>query len=81
MEWQGMSGQECLKRLESSRDGLSGRAAKKRLEKYGKNELAQGKKRGVIRMFFGQFCDFMILILLAAAGVSFVTSYLQHDAD
>ena len=32
-------------------------------------------------MFFAQFCDFMILILLAAAGVSFVTSYLQHDTD
>lgn len=81
LEWQGMSGEECLKRLESSRTGLSGRAAKQRQEKYGKNQLEQGKKRGVIRMFFGQFCDFMILILLAAAGVSFVTSYLQHDTD
>ena len=81
LEWQGLSTQECLKRLDSSRQGLGHHAAEKRREKYGKNELAQTKKRGIIRMFFGQFCDFMILILLAAAGVSFVTSYLQHDTD
>ena len=81
MDWQELSAEECLKRLDTDRQGLSNRKAEKKREKHGKNQLTQTKKRSIIRMFFAQFCDFMILILLAAAGVSFVTSYLQHDTD
>ncbi len=81
MDWQELSAEECLKRLDTDRQGLSSRKAEKKREQYGKNQLTQTKKRSIIRMFFAQFCDFMILILLAAAGVSFVTSYLQQDTD
>ncbi|MFR2561901.1 MAG: hypothetical protein ACLS8R_03770 [Anaeromassilibacillus sp.] len=28
-----------------------------------------------------QFSDFMVIVLLIAAGISFVTSYLQKDQD
>ncbi|WP_232504367.1 MULTISPECIES: calcium-transporting P-type ATPase, PMR1-type [Pseudothermotoga] len=50
--------------------GLSSEEAKKRLEKYGPNELAEKKKKTIWRMFFSQFTDFLIIILLVAAGVS-----------
>ena len=31
--------------------------------------------------FLAQFSDFMVIILLLAAGISFVTAYIQNDAD
>ena len=81
MDWQEFSAEECLQKLGSDRKGLSSRKAEEKQKKVGKNQLAQAKKKGIVRMFFAQFCDFMILILLAAAAISFVTSYLQNDTD
>ena len=52
--------------------GLSGREAKRRLEQYGPNELPKARRRSFLRVFFEQFRDFMVLVLLAATGVSLV---------
>ncbi|KAF2957419.1 ATPase [Thermotoga sp. Ku-13t] len=52
--------------------GLSSKEAKKRLEKYGPNELAERKRRTILQMFLSQFTDFLIIILLAAAAISIV---------
>ncbi len=60
--------------------GLSAGEAKKRLAHYGKNELTAQKKTSVVRKFISQFADFMVLILLAAAAVSFVTA-ITGDGD
>lgn len=61
--------------------GLTSSEVKKRLVIYGKNELAQKKKKNIFMKFIEQFNDFMIIILLAAAAVSFITSVMQGDAD
>lgn len=50
--------------------GLSSQEAKKRFEKYGPNEIVQKKRRTIWQMFFSQFTDFLIIILLAAAVIS-----------
>lgn len=63
------------------KNGLSRQEAAKRLNKYGKNELQQEKKRGIFLRLLDQFKDFMILILLAAAAISFGISVLQGEAD
>lgn len=60
-----------LKQMESSEDGISSQEAEKRLEQYGKNELAEGQKKSIIRIFLEQFQDFLVIILLGAALVSF----------
>lgn len=82
MEWQTISQKDCVKQLDTDRKkGLSEQQARSRLEHYGTNELKQAKKVGLIRRFFRQFADFMVIILLIAAGISFVTSYVQKDSD
>jgi len=51
--------------------GLSPGEAAERAAKYGPNELDAGKKRTLFQMFLEQFKDVMVLILIAAALVSF----------
>ena len=64
----------------STETGLSSEQAAERLEKYGPNKLVEAKKRSNILRFFDQMKDPMILILLAAAALSFFTSLYQHES-
>ncbi|MBI3779450.1 MAG: HAD-IC family P-type ATPase, partial [candidate division NC10 bacterium] len=70
MRWHQMSGEMVLEALRTSRRGLAAEAVRGRLSEYGLNVLAEGKRRSPLGMFFDQFTDFMILVLLAAAVVS-----------
>lgn len=69
-----------LQDVQSSMVGLSGEEAQKRLQEYGKNELAEGKKKSILVKFFEQFKDFMILVLLAAAIISAIVSHEIVDS-
>ncbi|WP_326717722.1 cation-translocating P-type ATPase [Vagococcus jeotgali] len=60
-----------LDKLDTSSKGLSTKEAEKRLREYGHNQLYEGKKKSLFSKFLDQFKDFMILILLAAAVLSF----------
>jgi Ca2+-transporting ATPase len=51
--------------------GLTSHQAKKLLEKYGLNEIKEEKKFTLLKSFLSQFNNFLILLLLAAAGISF----------
>jgi Ca2+-transporting ATPase len=61
--------------------GLSSAEAKGRLSKYGANKLKAKKPTPLLFRFLSQFADFMILVLIAAALLSFFTSYLRGEAD
>lgn len=61
--------------------GLNQRECQRRLEQYGKNELCPAKRRGLPARFFSQFQDLMVLILLAAAAVSFAVSWVRGDGE
>ena len=76
-----LSSDTVLKKLETTGDGLSSKCAKDRLLKYGPNELAAEKKETLFHKFLAQFEDFMILVLLCAAMVSFLLSLLEGQAD
>ena len=63
---------ELFREFDCSESGLTSETARMRLEQYGPNELQEGKKKSWIQIFLEQFTDFLVLILLAAAGVSAV---------
>ncbi len=50
--------------------GLSASEVTARLRKYGRNELQASKPINPLKLFFGQFKDALIIILLVAAVVS-----------
>jgi len=74
------SKQETLSKLLTNEvNGLTSEDAKVRLEKNGPNKLDEKKKKSNIVRFLEQFKDVMILILLAAAVVSFVIACIEKD--
>ncbi|MGT2737240.1 cation-translocating P-type ATPase [Streptococcus orisratti] len=72
---------EVLKELETSKEGLSTAEAKQRLTAYGRNELDEGEKRGLLAKFIDQFKDLMIIILLVAAALSVITEGMEGLTD
>ena len=77
-----MAAQDCVRRLETdAKAGLSRAQAERRLREAGRNELTGGKRRGPAARFFSQFTDFMVLVLLAAAGLSFAAAWLEGNGD
>lgn len=81
MHFYSLSSAITLQHLQSTADGLTGKQAKERLITYGTNELKQKKKESLLSRFFAQFQDFMILVLLAAAAISFFLSLFEGNAD
>ena len=63
--------------VQSSEAGLSSQEAAARLEKNGKNKLAEGKKDSMLKKFFDQMRDPMIIILLIAAVISAATEMIE----
>jgi Ca2+-transporting ATPase len=56
--------------LNSAETGLNQSEAQKRLVEYGPNELKKEKRASPIKMFFEQFTDILIIILLIATALS-----------
>ena len=70
--------------LETSAEGLSEREAAARLERNGKNKLAEGKKESLLRRFLKQLAEPMTIILLVAAAISAgveIYNGLQHGFE
>ena len=72
---------EVYRALQSAEGGLSSEEAARRLAKFGKNELREGKRRSIPALFFAQFKDLMTLILVAAAVLSGVLAYVTGDTS
>jgi Mg2+-importing ATPase len=64
---------ELFEQLQSTPKGLTGEAARKRLEQFGPNLLEAREKTAAARLFLNQFKSPIVLILLFATSVSAVT--------
>ena len=80
MEYYRQSSADTLHALDSTPDGLTQVQADERLARDGHNVLAEPPKPSVVKRFFAQLADPMILVLLAAALVSAVTSAYAHES-
>ena len=61
---------EVLGQMGSREEGLTIKEVEKSREKYGWNELAEGKKKSVLQIFLEQYKDFLVIILIASAIIS-----------
>lgn len=71
---------EVLKDIESTQNGLTSEQAKQRLEKNGLNKLKEPPKDGIVKKFIKALIDPMIIMLLAAAGISAITAFASGDS-
>ncbi|MEM2758843.1 MAG: HAD-IC family P-type ATPase, partial [Candidatus Methanomethylicia archaeon] len=75
--WHSMEINEILRELNTNLNGLTHEEAKKRLEKYGYNEIKTVKRRTPLQMFLDEFKDIFILLLIAASIFSAVIGYWE----
>lgn len=72
---------KVFEQVNSTENGLSQSEAASRLEKNGKNKLAEGKKESLIHRFLKQLADPMIIILIVAAVISAVTAAIGGEGE
>ena len=65
-----LSAEETMKELNGSTEPLTDEQVREHKEKYGPNELVEGKKKTVLQIFLEQYKDFLVIILIIAAIVS-----------
>ena len=71
------SKEDVLKELSTTIEGISTAEAKARIERYGKNEIQEGKRKNTFQVFLEQFKDFLVIILIVAAVVSMFLGDLE----
>ena len=80
--WHHLTKGEVLSRLGTAPEqGLSPEEAKNRLAQYGPNELESKEADGPIKRFFAQMKDPMIIVLLIAAALSYISSGFTDWVD
>ncbi len=71
---------ELLSQLNTDKQsGLGSMEVERRKEKYGANKLSEKKKKTLLQRFLDQFKDAMILILIAAAVISFIVVCVEKN--
>lgn len=79
-EYYQMTGQQTMQAVNGTTLPLTEEQIRTNQEKFGPNKLAEEKKQSVLRIFFQQFKDFLVLILIAAAVISGLLGDLESAA-
>lgn len=69
-EYYQLSGEEVMQKVNGSEEPLTSAQVREHQEKYGPNELIEGKKKTIFSIFLEQYKDFLVIILIIAAIVS-----------
>ena len=69
--------EKVMDSLGTSENGLSQSKADENLRKFGKNELAEGKKKNPVMLFLEQYKDFLVIILIVSAVISGILGDLE----
>ena len=69
--WHALSREQVLEKLDTGLEkGLSADQAKERIDKYGANQLEEGKKTTFLQMVISQLNSFVVILLIVAAAIS-----------
>ncbi len=72
--------EELYQQFKTSINGLTEDEVAKRLAMYGENKLQEAKKKSNIVLFFSQFNDLMIILLICASIFSAIISYIRNES-
>ena len=76
-EWYQQTKEELLEHFRVTEHGLTGEDAGQRLAENGENVLKEGKRKSILQVFFEQFCDLLVVILIIAALISMVSGNVE----
>ena len=76
-----MTVEEVLRSRKTGEEGLASTEAASRLERDGRNKLAEAKKDSLIKKFFDELKEPMLIILMIAAVLSVVTSLAAGEVE
>ena len=80
--WHTKNIKEIEKELRTNiKTGLGEEDVKIRQNEFGKNKIEERKKESIFVKFLNQFKDFMIIILIIAAIISAIVSYMEGAGD
>jgi len=65
-----MTGEEAIEQVNGSLEPLTEEQIREHQQKYGPNELTEGKKKTTFQIFLEQYKDFLVIILIIAAIAS-----------
>lgn len=69
-KWYQIDVEDVFKTLDADQKGLPNEEAKKRLEKYGRNEVEQKKDTGWVKILVNQFINPLVAVLVVAAFIA-----------
>ena len=75
-----MTKDEVFETVRSNAKGLKTAEAEERLQTYGKNVLKEKNKKSPIKIFFSQFSNMMVLLLILVGIVSLVYSIVNGES-
>ena len=75
-----MTKEEVFESVRSSEKGLKTEQAEERLQAYGENVLKEKNKKNPIKIFFSQFSNMMVLLLILVGIVSLVYSIVNGES-
>jgi len=79
MNWHNKSARETMTHLNTSTAGLTQSEAVARLKQHGANAIAAKRDKPLVVRFFMQFNDFMVIVLLFAAALSYFAGWLDGE--
>ncbi|MBV2234375.1 MAG: hypothetical protein KUL75_02405, partial [Sterolibacterium sp.] len=68
--WHALSCAEVAGQLQADLHGLSAAEAQRRIDQYGRNQLAPPPRRGPLLRFILQFHDVLLYVVLAASVIT-----------
>lgn len=71
-KWHSIKEEEILKKLKTSKEGLSREEVERRLVKYGKNELPRKKTTSIFKILWEEITDPIVLLLVVTVVFSFI---------